>query len=63
MEDQGLLVSDWDTTGSGVPRRVYRVTPAGEEFARGCLVNLRRARRRMGRVFRLFREQFPEEPR
>ena len=62
MEDEGLLVSEWDTTGSGVPRRVYRLTAAGEEFARGCLVNLRRTRRRLARVFRLYREQFPEKP-
>jgi len=62
MEEEGLLVSAWDTSGSGVPRRVYRLTPAGEAFARGCLVNLRRTRRRLGRVFRLYREQFPEEP-
>ncbi len=62
MEDEGLLVSDWDTTGGGVPRRVYRLTPAGEAFARGCLVRLRRTRRRLGRIFRLHREQFPEEP-
>jgi PadR family transcriptional regulator PadR len=63
MEEEGLLSSDWDTTSGGVPRRVYRLTPAGEEFARGCLVNLRRTRRRLGRIFRLYREQFPEEPR
>lgn len=63
MEDEGLLVSEWDTTGSGVPRRVYRLTPAGETFARGCLVNLRRTRRRLGHIFRLYRVQFPEEPR
>lgn len=61
MEDEGLLVSEWDTTGGGVPRRVYHVTPAGEAFALGCMGNLRRARRRMGRVFRLYRELFPKE--
>jgi PadR family transcriptional regulator PadR len=61
MEEEGLLTSEWDTTGSGVPRRVYRLTPAGVEFVRGCVVNLRRTRRRLGRIFRLYREQFPEE--
>lgn len=61
MEEEGLLVSNWDTTGGGVPRRVYRLTPSGEDFARGCLVRLRRTRRRLARVLRLYREQFPEE--
>jgi len=60
MEDEGLLVSDWDTTGGGAPRRVYRVTPAGEAFAHGCLRNLRRARQRMGRIFDLYLNLFPE---
>jgi PadR family transcriptional regulator PadR len=63
MEDQGLLISEWDTAGGGVPRRVYRLTPAGEQFALGCRVNLRRTCRRMGRIFRLYRELFPEESR
>ncbi len=63
MEEEGLLTSEWDTAGGGVPRRVYRLTPAGEEFIRGCIVNLRRTRRRLGRIFRLYRQQFPGEGR
>ncbi|MGB9722770.1 MAG: helix-turn-helix transcriptional regulator [Chloroflexia bacterium] len=63
MEEEGLLTSEWDTSGGGVPRRVYRLTPAGEEFVRGCIVNLRRTRRRLGKIFRLYRQQFPEEGR
>lgn len=63
MEEEGLLASEWDTSGGGVPRRVYRLTPAGEEFVRGCIVNLRHTRRRLGRIFRLYRQQFPEEKR
>ncbi len=62
MEDEGLLTSNWDTSGGSVPRRVYQLTPAGEDFARGCLANLRRTRRRLGRIFRLYRGLFPEEP-
>jgi len=58
MEEEGLLASEWDT-GGGVPRRVYRLTPAGEEFARGCIVNLRRTRHRLGRILQMYREQFP----
>lgn len=61
MEDEGLLVSDWDTAGGGVPRRVYRLTPAGETFAQGCRVNLRRTRRRLEQILDLYREHFPEE--
>jgi len=61
MEEQGLLDSDWDTAGGGVPRRVYRLTAAGEEFVLGCMQNLRRSRRRIARIFELYQELFPEE--
>lgn len=30
MEDEGLLVGDWETPASGAPRRVYRLTEAGQ---------------------------------
>lgn len=32
MEQAGLVVSAWDTEGSGPPRRVYSVTLLGEEY-------------------------------
>lgn len=59
MEEEGLLSSEWQTEGGGVPRRVYRLTPAGESFVHGCVDNLRRTRRRLGRLFRLYQQQFP----
>jgi PadR family transcriptional regulator PadR len=30
MEERGWVTSRWDTTGSGPPRRVYRITREGE---------------------------------
>lgn len=32
MEEWGWVVSRWDTEGSGPSRRVYRITPKGQEF-------------------------------
>jgi len=61
MEDDGLLYSAWDTSGPGVPRRVYRLTPDGEIFASGCLQSLQAAERRLGFLLRLYREQFGED--
>jgi len=29
MEKEGLIVSQWDTTGSGPAKRVYAITPQG----------------------------------
>jgi poly-beta-hydroxybutyrate-responsive repressor len=61
MEEDGLLVSEWDTEGPGVPRKVYRLTSTGEEFAQGCAANLKRTRQRLERILALYTEQFPEE--
>jgi len=44
MEDAGWVSSQWDTTGSGPPRRVYRVTPEGEEYLAAWIADLRRTR-------------------
>jgi PadR family transcriptional regulator PadR len=60
MEEEGLLFSEWETAGPGVPRRVYRLTETGEVFVQGCVENLRRTRERMSRIFQLYQELFPE---
>ena len=32
MEAQGLVISAWDTAGSGPPRRVYQLTVQGNQY-------------------------------
>lgn len=61
MEEEGLLSSEWEMEGSGVPRRVYRLAPDGEEFARGCLTNLQRTQHRLEHLLELYAQQFPVE--
>jgi PadR family transcriptional regulator PadR len=34
MEEWGWVTSRWNTQGSGPSRRVYRITPEGEEYLR-----------------------------
>lgn len=41
MEADGWVISAWDTAGSGPPRRVYRVTPDGEEYLAAWINDLR----------------------
>ena len=41
MEDVGRVNSQWDTTGSGAPRRVYRVTAEGEAHLAAWINDLR----------------------
>jgi PadR family transcriptional regulator PadR len=41
MEDGGWVSSQWDTAGSGPPRRVYTVTADGEEYLAAWINDLR----------------------
>lgn len=41
MEEQGLVVSHWDTEGSGPPRRVYRLTAQGDRHLAWWVADLR----------------------
>jgi PadR family transcriptional regulator, regulatory protein PadR len=41
MEVAGWVSSQWDTSGSGAPRRVYSVTPNGEEYLAAWIHDLR----------------------
>ncbi len=44
MEDEGLLESSWNTSDSGPARRVYSITPDGEESLRGWIQSLQGTR-------------------
>jgi PadR family transcriptional regulator PadR len=41
MEEAGLVTSTWDTTGTGPPRRVYRVTAEGDRYLAQWVADLR----------------------
>lgn len=49
LEEEGLVRSSWDTSGSGPARRVYVVTDAGLEYLHAWAVHLRRTRDRLDR--------------
>ncbi len=60
MEQEGWVTSQWDTAGSGPPRRVYRVTAAGEEYLRWWIESLRRTRDDLDRLLTAYGQQAPE---
>jgi DNA-binding PadR family transcriptional regulator len=41
MEEAGWVSSQWDTSGSGAPRRVYSTTPDGEAYLAAWIQDLR----------------------
>ncbi len=57
MEQAGWVTSTWDTTGSGPPRRVYQVTPEGEEYLRWWIADLRQTRDEIDRFIALYEQQ------
>ncbi|MGB9757644.1 MAG: PadR family transcriptional regulator [Candidatus Bipolaricaulaceae bacterium] len=49
MEEEGLIRSSWDTSGSGPARRVYTLTDAGWDYLQAWAVHLRRLRDELDR--------------
>lgn len=54
MEAQGWVTSQWDTAGSGPPRRIYHVTADGDAYLRWWIDDLRRTRDEIDRFVALF---------
>jgi PadR family transcriptional regulator PadR len=57
MEEGGWVSSQWDTAGSGPPRRVYQVTREGEEYLRWWIADLRQTRDELARFVQMYEEQ------
>ena len=57
MEEAGWVSSQWDTAGSGPPRRVYRVTPHGDEYLAAWIDDLRCTRDEIDRFIETYMQQ------
>lgn len=57
MEEAGWVSSQWDTAGSGPPRRVYSVTPDGEEYLAAWINDLRCTRDEIDRFIETYEQQ------
>lgn len=58
MEEWRLVTSHWDTEGSGPSRRVYKITPQGEEFLRLSVEGVQHTRDRLDRFLKAYNERF-----
>jgi poly-beta-hydroxybutyrate-responsive repressor len=56
MEDQGFVVSTWDTEGPGPSRRVYRLTPEGDRYLAWWIEGLRETRQVLDRFLQAYGE-------
>ena len=60
MEAQGLVTSAWDTEGSGPPRRVYQLTPQGNQYLGQWVADLRETDRVLHGFFAAYDEHMQE---
>jgi PadR family transcriptional regulator PadR len=63
MEEWGWVTSNWDTEGSGPSRRVYRITPQGEEFLKGWVGDLQEMTGTLERFLETYKSDQGEEGR
>jgi PadR family transcriptional regulator PadR len=57
METAGWVSSEWDTAGSGPPRRVYSVTSSGETYLAAWIDDLRCTRDEIDRFVEAYERQ------
>jgi DNA-binding PadR family transcriptional regulator len=61
LEEEGFVISFWDTEGRGPARRLYRVTPEGVEYLRAWASRIERTRERLDRFLAEYRSYFAEQ--
>jgi PadR family transcriptional regulator, regulatory protein PadR len=61
LEEDGLVVSAWDTRGGGAARRVYRLTNHGVDHLHAWAVDIRRTRQQLDEFLAEYLTLFPDE--
>jgi len=61
MEANGLLVSKWETSGSGPAKRVYKITDAGRKYLEAWLVEAKRNLKTMENLINLIERGLKDE--
>jgi poly-beta-hydroxybutyrate-responsive repressor len=58
METERLVKSKWDTKGAGPAKRVYRITPQGEEILHGWAVTLQKRKESLEQFLDLYHNHY-----
>lgn len=61
LENQGFVTSTWDTEGGGPPRRVYQITPEGDQYLAWWISGLRETRNMLDRFLQAYEEHMELE--
>ena len=61
MEKEGWVKSKWDTKGSGPAKRIYRITPQGEEILHGWAITIRKRKEALDQFLKLYQNHYEKE--
>jgi DNA-binding PadR family transcriptional regulator len=56
MEEIGLVTSEWDSDSLGPQRRVYQITPDGDEYLKGWIADLQQTRQEIDALILAYEE-------
>jgi poly-beta-hydroxybutyrate-responsive repressor len=58
MEMEGWVKSKWDTKGSGPAKRIYRITPQGEEILHGWAITIQKRKEALDQFLKLYQSHY-----
>ena len=58
MEPEGWVKSKWDTKAAGPAKRVYRITPHGEEILHGWAITLQKRKESLEQFLSLYQSHY-----
>jgi PadR family transcriptional regulator PadR len=58
MESEGWVKSKWDTEGVGPAKRIYRITPQGEEILHGWAITLQKRKESLDQFLSLYQSSY-----
>ena len=61
MEEDGLVKSNWDTSGGGAARRIYQITDQGLDHLHAWMVSIRKTRQLLDDFLSEYETYFSEE--
>jgi PadR family transcriptional regulator PadR len=58
MEKERWVKSKWNTKGAGPAKRIYRITPQGEEILHGWAITLRKRKESLEQFLKLYQDHY-----
>jgi len=61
MEKEGWVKSKWNTKGTGPAKRIYRITPQGEEILHGWAITIQKRKEALDQFLKLYQNHYEKE--